>query len=395
MIDQVETEDIVRYTGDLSGEWPAIIGGEPYTIVSRNSFSGEPIRKAAQYLYEFYQGLGLEVSYHNFQLDEVALQNVVAQITGRAAPEKIFLITSHYDSNPHTPPAPGADDNASGTVAVMLAAEILSQYEFGCTLRFVNFAGEEQGLHGSKAYARDAYCSGEEIQGVLNLDMIAWNTAGSLPDMELHASSHAPGSLELATLYTETVASYGLDLIPEVIPDGTSASDHAAFWKYRLPAILAIEDIDDFNPNYHSSTDQVDNLEDLGYFTRMVQASLATFAHMSCLVEDGWGSLNGIVTDDNTGLTVPNALISLENQAWGITLSTLSDGGGRFYRALPAGEYRLTADALGYAPRSLPAVVVSPDAAVAAYPALLPAREAIHYLPLVQVEPAESANVCP
>jgi hypothetical protein len=233
------------------------------------------------------------------------------------------------------------------------------------------------------------------VQGVLNLDMIGWNTAGSPAGMELHASSSAPGSLELAALYTEVVEAYALDLVPEVVPNGISASDHAAFWKYHQPAVLAIEDLADFNPHYHSSTDRLANLEDLAYFTEMVKASLATFAHLGCLVEAGWGSLGGTVVAEDTGLPVPNALLSVENQAWGVAIPILSDSGGRFYRALPSGEYRLAVDALGYTPGALEGITVDPGEAEAAYPTLLPASEAVHYLPLVQLRPEERANACP
>ena len=86
------------------------------------------------------------------------------------------------------PIIPGADDNASGSVATLLAADILSQYQWGCTLRFAFWTGEEQGLLGSYAYAQQAYQSGENILGYLNLDMIAWNTIGS--DLLHQSASH-------------------------------------------------------------------------------------------------------------------------------------------------------------------------------------------------------------
>ena len=73
--------------------------------------------------------------------------------------------------------APGADDDASGAVGVLTAAEVLAPYQFQRTLRFVLFTGEEQGLCGSEIYARDAAAAGEAIVAVYNMDMIAWTGA--------------------------------------------------------------------------------------------------------------------------------------------------------------------------------------------------------------------------
>ena len=176
MIDQVDPSHVYQLTGDLSGAWPVMIGGGLYTITTRHSLSGEPIQKAAQYLFEYYQNLGLAVSLQDFTYSNSTLSNVVAEKKGSVFPERVFLITSHYDDMPALGLAPGADDNASGTVGVMLAANILSQFDFGCTLRFVNFAAEEQGLYGSSAYTHHAHCERQDQRGVLNLDMIAWNT---------------------------------------------------------------------------------------------------------------------------------------------------------------------------------------------------------------------------
>jgi Zn-dependent M28 family amino/carboxypeptidase len=75
---------------------------------------------------------------------------VIGEIPGLVNPDDIFIIGAHIDDVTGTP---GADDNASGSVATLLAADILSQYDWGCTLRFAFWTGEEQGLLGSDVYA--------------------------------------------------------------------------------------------------------------------------------------------------------------------------------------------------------------------------------------------------
>ena len=86
---------------------------------------------------------------------------MIGQITGETPLSPIFLIGAHLDDMPVGPTAPGADDNASGSAAVLVAADILSQYQWGCTLRFAFWTGEEQGLLGSAAYAQRSHDSGK------------------------------------------------------------------------------------------------------------------------------------------------------------------------------------------------------------------------------------------
>ncbi len=78
---------------------------------------------------------------------------------------------------------------------MLIAADIATQYQWGCTLRFALWTGEEYGLLGASAYAQRAFNRGENIVGVLNLDMIGYNTIGSNPDIELHANSSIPSTL--------------------------------------------------------------------------------------------------------------------------------------------------------------------------------------------------------
>lgn len=394
MIDQVDPQAIYNLTGDLSGEWPVTIFDQAYTIESRYTFSGEPIQKAAAYLYEYYQGLELSVSYQDFTFGSASLSNVVAEKPGSVFPERVLLITSHYDDVPNKPPAPGADDNASGTVGVMLAAKILGEYDFGCTLRFVNFAAEEQGLVGSGHYAQQAYCAGEDLRGVINLDMIGWNTPGSPAEMELHAHPSVAGSINLANIYREVVTTYGLQLDPQLGSPVTNASDHASFWWYGIPAILAIQDLDDFDPYYHTANDRLEHL-DLAYTTEMVKASLATLAHLGCLVGEGWGTIAGRISDATTGQPIADTSISVFNPAWGYTFYTASNGKGEYSLAALAGAHTLTFDTVGYAPKILPNVTVSKEQTTVQDTTLVPTEESVNYLALVGAGIAAPLPGCP
>ncbi len=286
MMAQVLQGTVFSYNGGLSGESPVTVGGDPYTIQTRYTTSGVPIQKATQYVYEFMQDLGLTVSYHQWASASYSGRNVVGEKVGATTPDEIVLITAHLDDMPPGDTAPGADDNASGSTAVMLAAEILGQQWFEKTLRFVFFTGEEQGLLGSAAYARKMVTDGENVVAVLNMDMIGYDEADG-PTLRLHTrtTSH-PGyqaDLAIASLFSDVVSTYGLSgvLTPIVDPDGITASDHASFWNRGYPGILAIEDdVDDFNAYYHTVNDTRANMN-MAYFTNFVKASLGTAAHLA------------------------------------------------------------------------------------------------------------------
>lgn len=300
IINQVTTGRLLPYVNELSGEVPATIMGQPYTITTRYS-SGNPTPQSSfmanTYMIERLQRLGLAVTTHTWNASRPA--NIIAEKPGLDPNAGIVIICAHLDSTASGSPttlAPGADDNGSGSVAVLLAAEILTHYNFDATLRFVLFTGEEQGLYGSTAYAQ--LVQNQDIRGVLNMDMIAWDSQGG-PDMDVHSRSTVPGNTNLANLFIDVVSAYQLPVTPVRYDNGTGASDHAPFWSYNIPAILSIENYRsdsptpaDFNAYYHTVNDRVQYFNNT-YFRAMTQASLATFAHMGGLrTACYWADLN-------------------------------------------------------------------------------------------------------
>jgi hypothetical protein len=111
--------------------------------------------------------------------------NVVATLPG-VQPEsrdRIYVVSGHYDSMPSSPidgvsDAPGANDDASGTAAVMEMACVMSRYAFDATLVFMTVAGEEQGLVGATLYAKAAKAKGLNIAGMITNDIVG-NTRGA------------------------------------------------------------------------------------------------------------------------------------------------------------------------------------------------------------------------
>jgi hypothetical protein len=107
------------------------------------------------------------------------ITNVVATLHGDQ-PEsaaRTYVVSGHYDSictNPTntTCDAPGADDDASGVIALLEMARVMATRHFDATIVFLAVAGEEQGLYGSAHYATQAKLGGMDIQGMFSNDII-------------------------------------------------------------------------------------------------------------------------------------------------------------------------------------------------------------------------------
>jgi hypothetical protein len=102
---------------------------------------------------------------------------VIATIKGKKKPNDIYMGIAHFDSTSKQPEisAPGADDNASGTAAVLEIGRNLKNISMDATVKLGIFSNEEQGRAGSKHFAKMAREKGWNIRGVINLDIIGFN----------------------------------------------------------------------------------------------------------------------------------------------------------------------------------------------------------------------------
>ncbi|MBT8382609.1 MAG: M28 family peptidase, partial [Ignavibacteria bacterium] len=170
--------------------------------------------------------------------------------------------------------APGADDNASGTAAVIEAARIFSQYNFPFTIVYALWDEEEQGLIGSDYYATQAANAGDSILGVINLDMIAYD-GNDDGNADVHTSSVA-NTNSIKDKMLEVNLAYGINLDLDVVP-AQPYSDHQSFLDNGYGAILLIEDNNDFHPYYHTTNDLIQYYNQ-PYFFKMAKLSFATLA---------------------------------------------------------------------------------------------------------------------
>src|SRR5437762_1727182 len=114
------------------------------------------------------------------------LTNIVATLKGSQpeSTERMYVVSGHYDSMCTSPTdakcdAPGANDDASGTAAVLEMARVMAKYKFDATIVFMAVAGEEQGLLGSTYFAEQAKKNNMDIEGMFTNDIIGSSVGGN------------------------------------------------------------------------------------------------------------------------------------------------------------------------------------------------------------------------
>ena len=110
------------------------------------------------------------------------ITNIIATLRGSVTPERIYVVTGHYDSRitdvlNGVDDAPGADDDASGVAVVMELARVLATRSPEATIVFAAVAGEEQGLYGSDHMAQVYKDAGADIQGMFSNDIVGTGDA--------------------------------------------------------------------------------------------------------------------------------------------------------------------------------------------------------------------------
>lgn len=271
----------------------------------------------------------LEVEFHRFtqeptrRIEEpVEIVNVVATLPG-SDPEddRIFVVSGHYDSRVSNvmdfeSEAPGANDDGSGTVAVMELARVMSNYEFPATIVFMTVAAEEQGLFGARRWAEEANEQGLNIAGMFTNDIVGNHAAedGALsdpnkvrlfaqgipatsePDRELLRYIQTGGendlpTRQLARTIKETAESYLPEMRVWMIYRADRylrGGDHMPFLDLGYPAVRFSEPNEEFK-HQHQDLRTEDGVQygdlpefvDYPYLGRVTQVNLAALANLA------------------------------------------------------------------------------------------------------------------
>ena len=231
----------------------------PATTTRRTGTVGQQM--ARDWLKAQFEALGYTATLHAFSSPYGTAHNVVAEIMGRTRPNDVYIIGGHYDSTSPSAAtnAPGAEDNASGTAGILEMARILAQYPPQATVRFIPFAGEEQGLYGSEAYVASlSAAERSRIKGVFIMDMIGYKSAGYPLNVLLESRSSVPGAMGLVTTLSQNAQTYtALNVTTSYYAWG---SDHVPFLDVNVPAVLLIEQEYDSYSCYHRTCDTPDKI---------------------------------------------------------------------------------------------------------------------------------------
>lgn len=211
------------------------------------------------------------------------ITNVYAVLKG-TDPEnakRIVLVTGHYDSRNSdnaniTDPAPGANDDGSGTAVSLECARVLSKLKFPGTIIFLTVAGEEQGLNGSHHFAQMAKAGGWNLEAVLNNDIVGGNRnpqqdtgvvrvfsegvpiAASDADLRLMrmlGGESDSGSRELARYIAEVGGAYDTGVKPMLVfrlDRYLRGGDHRSFNGEGFAAVRLTEFREDFNHQHQN-----------------------------------------------------------------------------------------------------------------------------------------------
>ncbi len=219
-----------------------------------------------------------------------AAGNVIATRPGSVRPNDVFLVGAHFDTVQGTP---GADDNASGVAGLLELARILAQHEFEATVTFVGFDLEEFGWVGSEAFAAGFQGSGQNLVGMVSLEMIGFTGPLQFIPQSDPACIQFSGSptvgdfIALITNAPTPVQAFvaaaaadapGLAVETGEIFDGTGQcfsaarrSDHVPFWDRGYEASIVTDTANFRTPHYHLATDTLATL-DLPFMTSTVRA---------------------------------------------------------------------------------------------------------------------------
>jgi hypothetical protein len=190
--------------------------------------------------------------------------NLVAFIPGSSS-RKVIVVTAHYDhvgtgradSNGDSI-FNGADDNASGTAAMMVLAEYFSKNRPLHSMMFVALDAEEMGLRGAKALVNDFPYPLEQILLNVNMDMLSRSDKNELYASGTYHNPQFKAILERASAGSNPILKLGHDVPGTGSEDWTKSSDHGAFFDKKVPHLyFGVED----HVDYHKPSDEFKNIQ--------------------------------------------------------------------------------------------------------------------------------------
>jgi len=199
---------------------------------------------------------------------------IVVSINGTSSEDDgVIIIGAHQDSTHAWPflPAPGADDDGSGTMSILEAYRglISAGFQPSRNVEFHWYSAEEGGLLGSQAVARSYEAKGVNVLAMSQFDMTAWVKKGTVESVGI-ITDFVDSSL---TEFNKKLVDAYLDIPYVETRCGYACSDHASWAKAGYASSFTIESsFDDSNKNIHSGNDRID-ISDEFSFEHMLEFS--------------------------------------------------------------------------------------------------------------------------
>ena len=274
----------------------------------RNTATPERLEEAARYIENFLKTEHYQVRRQANRAGGQTVRNIevsVANVAPGARPARIFIVGAHYDS---VPGSPGANDNASGTAAVLELARLLRDMRpsQGTEVRFVFLVNEEPPSHlankrgeemGSMQHARQLHKEGQNVEGALILETVGWysqarNSQKLPPGLEGRYPDTGNfiafvGTLESARLVQDALSAFrnvsdfpAHGLAAPAYVQGVTLSDHSSYNRFGYPAIMITDTAFMRYPYYHTADDTPDKL-DYGGVARVVTGLARTITALA------------------------------------------------------------------------------------------------------------------
>ncbi|MBD2043818.1 M28 family peptidase [Microcoleus sp. FACHB-672] len=249
-------------------------------IGERNCWRYQQLTAAANFLEASFADSGYHVHRQSFDIDGQTFHNLEVEIAGTDKVDEIVIIGGHYDSVPN---CAGANDNGTGTAAVLALARAFAGTKPSRTLRFVAFVNEEAPFFGtptmgSLRYAQRCHKRHEKVVAMLSLETIGYysDEIGSQKyPLPLAASYPLTGNFigfvsnsESAQLLQQVIGAFRTHAkfpsegaaLPADVP-GVGWSDQWAFWQQGYQAIMVTDTAPFRYPHYHTPEDTPDKID--------------------------------------------------------------------------------------------------------------------------------------
>jgi hypothetical protein len=244
--------------------------------------------RAAEYLFDMYRSFGYAPAYQWFEARAAVggkTANVLATLRGTVNPELVYIVSSHYDS---VATGPGADDNSSGTAALLETARILATHPQPATIVFASFTGEESGLLGSREWVRQAVTNKVRLVGALNNDMIGWANDQRLDNTIRYSNDGIRDIQHGAAMHFTNLITYDAKYYR-----GTDAAAYYEVWGDIVGGIGSYPVLG--NPHYHQPHDVLETINH-----QLVTEVAKTTAATLMLLASSPSRITGLTVDAST-----------------------------------------------------------------------------------------------